>query len=48
MAVRGGFVVGTCSYSCQDINDASQDVVMQVPTGKWRPYLKKIEKLNNK
>ena len=48
MAVRGGFVVGTCSFSCQDIIDASQDIVMQVLTNKWRAYAKKVEKLSNK
>ena len=48
MAVGGGFVVETCSLSCQDIIDVSQDIVMQVPTSKWRPYPKKIEKLNNR
>ena len=48
MAVRGCFVVGTCSFNCQDIIDASQDIVMQVSTSKWRPEPQKIEKLNNK
>ena len=32
MAVRAGFIVRTCSFNCQDIIDASQDIVMQVPT----------------
>ena len=40
MAVRGGFIVGTCSFSGQDIIDASQDIVIQVPTSKWMPYPK--------
>ena len=44
MAVRGGFVVGFCSFSCQDNIDASQDIVMQVPSSKWRPYAKKKKK----
>ena len=48
MAVRGGFVVGTGSFSCQDI---LMQVRMEVPTSKWRPYpkkKKKNEQLNNK
>ena len=47
MAVRGGFVVGTCSFSCQDIIDASQDIMMQVHQ-QVEAISKKIEKLNNK
>ena len=47
MSARGGFVVGTCISSCQGIIDASQDIVMQVPTRKWRPYPKKKKKKKN-
>ena len=50
MAVTGGFVVGTCSYSCQDIIDASQDIVMQVPppaTGGHIQKKKKKKKMKN-
>ena len=48
MALRGDFIVGTCNFSCQDIIDAIQDIVFQVPTSKWSPYQKKFEELNNK